>query len=96
MSRRRLYSIVSRKAIPLLKRFGSPIASYDFPQLINSDYAKRVGIYEKLNDPAFTGIGSTDDLPDDPLEAKKCISKESICGAQPVQVIVNFLFVILY
>ena len=71
MSRRRLYSIVSRKAIPLLKRFGSPIASYDFPQLINSDYAKRVGIYEKLNDPAFTGIGSTDDLPDDPLEARK-------------------------
>lgn len=71
VSRRRLYSIVSRKAIPLLKRFGSPIASYDFPQLINSDYAKRVGIYEKLNDPAFTGIGSTDDLPDDPLEARK-------------------------
>ncbi|MFH0071161.1 asparagine synthase-related protein [Peribacillus sp. NPDC056705] len=71
VSRRRLYSIVSRKAIPVLERFAPPAHSYEFPQLINSEFAKRAGIYDKLNDRAFTGIGSTEDLPDDPLEARR-------------------------
>lgn len=71
VSRKQLYSIVGRKTIPALERFAPPAYSYDFPQLVNSDFAKRAGIYDKLHDRAFTGIGSTDDLPDDPLEARR-------------------------
>lgn len=71
VGRKQLYSIVGRKAIPALGRFVPPPTAHAFPQLVNSEFAKKAGIYDKLNDRTFTGIGSMDDLPDDPLEARR-------------------------
>ena len=71
VGRKRIYSIVSRKAYPILERVRPFIAPYEYPQLINSDYARLTGIYDKLGDHKFTGIGSTKDLPADPLEARR-------------------------
>ncbi|UNK18757.1 asparagine synthase-related protein [Paenibacillus sp. N3/727] len=71
VGRKRIYSIISRKAFPALERLKPPSSTYEFPQLINSDFAKRTGIYDKLRDRKFIGIGSTDDLPADPLEARR-------------------------
>jgi len=69
--RKTIYSIVGRKAFSFVDRLKPTPSPYEFPQLIHSDFAKRTGIYEKLSDPKFTGIGSTADLPSDPLEARK-------------------------
>ncbi|MEK3732530.1 asparagine synthase-related protein [Paenibacillus sp. FSL M8-0334] len=71
IGRRRLISVLVRKAIPALDRW-KPAASHPaIPQLINPDFARRAGIEEKLQDPAFTGIGSMADLSPDPLEARQ-------------------------
>jgi asparagine synthase (glutamine-hydrolysing) len=71
VGRKRVYSIVGRKAYPILERVRPISTPYDYPQLINSDYAKLTGIYDKLGDTKFIGIGSTQDLPADPLEARR-------------------------
>jgi asparagine synthase (glutamine-hydrolysing) len=71
VGRKRVYSIVGRKAYPILERVRPISTPYDYPQLINSDYAKLTGIYDKLGDTQFIGIGSTQDLPADPLEARR-------------------------
>ncbi|AOZ92688.1 asparagine synthase-related protein [Paenibacillus crassostreae] len=71
VGRKRVYSIVGRKAYPILERVRPSSSPYDYPQLINSDYAKLAGVYDKLGDTNFTGIGSTQDLPADPLEARR-------------------------
>lgn len=72
VGRKRLYSILGRKAFPSLQRL-TPLGSStdDFPQLVHSEFARRAGIYDKLQDRAFIGVGSQDDLPADPLEARK-------------------------
>lgn len=70
VGRKRLYSILCRKAFPTLSKIRSSESSAELPQLVHSGFAERTGIYDKLQDRAFTGIGSTDDLPDDPLEAR--------------------------
>ncbi|MFB9325037.1 asparagine synthase-related protein [Paenibacillus aurantiacus] len=67
----RVYSVLGRKAIPALERRYPLTAPYEFPQLLADDYARQYGVYEKLQDRAFTGIGSTADLPADPIEARK-------------------------
>lgn len=70
VGRKQLYSILYRKAFPSLMKGSTATSFSDFPQLVNSGFAKQAGIYEKLQDPSFVGIGSTDDLPTDPLEAR--------------------------
>ncbi|MGG3280299.1 asparagine synthase-related protein [Paenibacillus solani] len=70
VGRKQLYSILYRKAFPSLVKGKVSGSSSDFPQLIHSGFAERAGIYEKLQDPSFVGIGSMDDLPADPLEAR--------------------------
>ncbi|MEW9699894.1 asparagine synthase-related protein [Paenibacillus sp. SI8] len=70
VGRKRIYSVVGRKAFPFLERMFPINALDELPQLINSDFAKRTGIYEKLADSKFIGIGSLDDLPSDPIEAR--------------------------
>lgn len=69
--RKRIYSMVGRKAFPFIGRNHYATSTYEYPQLINTDFAKQVQIYDKVLDPKFTGIGSTADLPTDPLEARK-------------------------
>ncbi|WP_454193083.1 asparagine synthase-related protein [Paenibacillus sp. Marseille-Q7038] len=71
VGRKRIYSIVSRKAYPILERIRPRLSAYTYPQLINSEYARLNGIYDKLSDPTFVGIGSTADLPSDPMEARR-------------------------
>lgn len=71
LGRRYVYSTICRKAFPVLGNLKATPAPIKIPQLINSDFAKRAGIYEKLHDDKFTRIGSTHDLPSDPLEARK-------------------------
>jgi len=70
VGRKQLYTILYRKAFPSLVRSKEPVSTSDFPQLINSGFAESTGIHDKLQDPSFVGIGSTDDLPSDPLEAR--------------------------
>lgn len=71
VGRKRIYSIIGRKAFPPLEKLRPTGSTYEFPQLINSDFARKAGVYDKLSDPTYVGIGSTDDLPADPLEARK-------------------------
>lgn len=67
----RIYKAIGRRAFPIVGNLFSRNDPYAIPQLINSDFAKQHGIYEKLKDPRFVGVGSTDDLPNDPIEARK-------------------------
>lgn len=71
VGRKRIYSIVSRKAYPILERVMPRTSTYAYPQLINSEYARINGIHDKLSDRTFIGIGSTADLPADPIEARR-------------------------
>lgn len=71
VGRKRIYSIIGRNAFPALDRMRPTGSTYKYPQLVNSEFARKTGIYEKLEDPKFIGIGSTADLPDDPLEARR-------------------------
>lgn len=71
IGRKRLYSAVCRKAFPMMNHLRPLRSSNEIPTLINLDFAKQTGIDEKLKDDKFTRIGSTSDLPSDPLEARK-------------------------
>ncbi|UVI31512.1 asparagine synthase-related protein [Paenibacillus spongiae] len=67
----RIYRVVSRKAFPILNRWRPVSEPYEFPQLVNPEFAMQTGIYDRLHDRKFTGIGTTADLPSDPMEARK-------------------------
>ncbi|MCQ6558998.1 asparagine synthase-related protein [Paenibacillus mendelii] len=71
VDRARIYRVVSRKAFPILNRWRPVSEPYEFPQLVNPEFAKQTGIFERLHDRKFTGIGTTADLPSDPMEARK-------------------------
>ncbi|MFI2857929.1 asparagine synthase-related protein [Paenibacillus sp. JSM ZJ436] len=69
--RKIMYSVLCRKAFPIVNRLKPVGTAYEFPQMINDAYAKETGIYHRLQDQAFIGIGSEAELPADPLEARK-------------------------
>ncbi|NMO95701.1 asparagine synthase-related protein [Paenibacillus lemnae] len=71
ISRKALYSVICRKAFPGINRLKPAASSHEWPQWIHSDFAKKTGVYDQLQDRSFTGIGSTYDLPDDPLVARQ-------------------------
>lgn len=71
VGRKRIYSMIGRKVFPLIERINPSPSFAKIPQLIHTDFAKRTGIYDKLSDPKFIGIGSTADVPADPLEARR-------------------------
>lgn len=70
VGRKQLYSLLCHKALSPLSKVKASRSLPEFPQLIHSDFAERTGVYAKLQDRTFTGIGSTADLPADPLEAR--------------------------
>ncbi|MBD7970803.1 asparagine synthase-related protein [Paenibacillus gallinarum] len=70
VGRKRIYSMIGRKAFPLLDRLKPSLSTYDYPQVINTDFAKRTGVYDKLSDSKFVDVGSALDQPADPLEAR--------------------------
>lgn len=71
VGRKQIYSLISRKSLPALGRLSPSMPTYDYPQLIHSDFAKKTGVYHKLSDPKFIGIGSAIDIHADPLEARR-------------------------
>lgn len=71
VGRKRTYSMIGRKAFPIIERLNPSPPFIEMPQLINTDFAKQTGVDDKLNDPKFVWIGSTADVPTDPLEARR-------------------------
>lgn len=71
LGRKSIYSMVGRKVFPVIDRLKPPPTFADIPQVIHTDFAKQTGIFDKLSDPKFIGVGSTVDVPKDPLEARR-------------------------
>lgn len=71
VGRKRIIAELCKQAFPLLKRRHAASSANEFPQLVNPAFARQAGVYDKLTDRQFTEIGSGEDLPSDPVEARK-------------------------